>query len=157
VPAVKREIAMTQHESDTPPEDRGARPGDVHAVLDASAILAMLFDEPGAASVADAIADGAAMSTVTHAEIGTVMIRNGRNPDALALVAAQVLVEPFNVADAETAAALIVQGAALGLSLGDRACLALAKRLRAPALTAERVWAQLEAGIEVTLIRHAES
>jgi PIN domain nuclease of toxin-antitoxin system len=116
----------------------------------------MLFDEPGAETVADMIADGAAMSTVTHAEVGTVLIRTGRDPNALALVAAQVLVEPFNVADAKTAAALIAQGPTLGLSLGDRACLALAKRLRAPALTAEREWAQLEAGIEITLIRHAE-
>ncbi len=147
---------MTQHDADTPPDDPGARPGEVHTVLDASAVLALLFDEPGAETVADMIADGAAMSTVTHAEVGTVLIRNGRNPNALALVAAQVLVEPFNVADAETAAALIAQGATLGLSLGDRACLALAKRLRAPALTAERVWAQLDADIEITLIRHAE-
>ncbi|MEA2301239.1 MAG: hypothetical protein QOE44_1774 [Solirubrobacteraceae bacterium] len=122
----------------------------------ADAPVAMLFDEPGAETVADMIADGAAMSTVTHAEVGTVLIRTGRDPNALALVAAQVLVEPFNVADAKTAAALIAQGPTLGLSLGDRACLALAKRLRAPALTAEREWAQLEAGIEITLIRHAE-
>jgi ribonuclease VapC len=147
---------MTQHDADAPSEDPGPRPGEVHAVLDASAILAMLFDEPGAETVAEMIADGAAMSTVTHAEVGTVLIRTGRNPNALALVAAQVLVEPFSVADAETAAALIAQGATLGLSLGDRACLALAKRLRAPALTAERAWAQLEAGIEITPIRHAE-
>jgi ribonuclease VapC len=116
----------------------------------------MLFGEPGAVTVADAIANGAAMSTVTHAEVGTVLIRTGRDPNALRLVAAQVVVEPFNVADADTAAALIATGKRLGLSLGDRACLALAKRLGAPALTAERVWTQLDAGIEIVLIRPAE-
>lgn len=147
---------MTQQRADRPPEDSGARSGEVRAVLDASAILAMLFGEPGADTVADAIANGAAMSTVTHAEIGTVLIRSGHDANALALVAAQVLVEPFSLTDADTAAALIVEGARLGLSLGDRACLALAKRLRAPALTAERAWVELEAGIEIILIRHGE-
>jgi ribonuclease VapC len=147
---------MTQQRAHTELEDPGAAAGEVRGVLDASAILAMLFGEPGADAVADAIADGAAMSTVTHAEVGTVLIRTGRDANALALVAGQVLVEPFSVADAETAAELIAEGARLGLSLGDRACLALAKRLRAPALTAERVWVQLEAGIEIILIRHRE-
>jgi ribonuclease VapC len=147
---------MTQQRADAELEDPGAAPGEVRGVLDASAILAMLFGEPGADAVADAIADGAAMSTVTHAEVGTVLIRTGRDANALALVAGQVLVEPFSVADAETAAELIAEGARLGLSLGDRACLALARRLRAPALTAERVWVQLEASIEIILIRHRE-
>jgi PIN domain nuclease of toxin-antitoxin system len=41
----------------------------------------------------------------------------------------------------------------LGLSLGDRACLALAQQLRRPALTAERSWARLDVGVEVRLIR----
>jgi PIN domain nuclease of toxin-antitoxin system len=145
---------MTEQETDTP-EDPPGRPG-VRAVLDASAILALLFGEPGAETVANAIADGAAMSTVTHAEVGTVLIRNGHDPSPLAQVTAQVSVELFTVADADTAAALIADGARLGLSLGDRACLALAKRLNAPALTAEQVWAQLDVGIEITLIRHAK-
>ncbi len=145
---------MTQQKADTPAEGPDPRPGPATAVLDASAILAMLLGEAGAETVADAIANGAAMSTVTYAEVRTVLLRTGRDTNALALVAAQVFVESFNVADADTAADLIVKGGRLGLSLGDRACLALAKRLRAPALTAERVWAQLDAGIEVILIRH---
>ena len=145
---------MTKHKTDTP-EDPAGRP-EVRAVLDASAILALLFGEPGAETVADAIADGAAMSTVTYAEVGTVLIRNGHDGSPLAQVAAQVSVELFTVADADTAAALIADGARLGLSLGDRACLALAKRLNAPALTAEQVWAQFDVGIDITLIRHVE-
>lgn len=145
---------MTEHETDAPGDPRSRR--DVRAVLDASAILALLFGEPGAETVADAIADGAAMSTVTYAEVGTVLIRNGHDPSPLAQVAGQVSVELFTVADADTAAALIADGTQLGLSLGDRACLALAKRLNGPALTAERVWAQLDVGIEIIVIRHAE-
>jgi PIN domain nuclease of toxin-antitoxin system len=141
-----------EQETATQPE-RGA---PISSVLDASAILALLLDEPGAEVVADAIADGAAISTVTHAEVGAVLIRNARDPNALKLMASQVRVEPFSVTDAETTAALVATTGRHGLSLGDRACLALAKRLRVPALTAERVWAKLEVGIEIALIRHAE-
>ena len=135
--------------------EKGAGTGPrVSAVLDASAVLAMLRGEPGAEVVADAIADRAAMSTVTHAEIGAVLIRNQLDPQLLARVAAQVLVEPFDLTDATTAAALVAATAPLGLSLGDRACLALARRLGVPAVTAGRSWAQLEVGIEIVLIRH---
>jgi PIN domain nuclease of toxin-antitoxin system len=145
---------MTEQETHSP-EDSGTR-AEVRAVLDASAVLALLFGESGAEIVADYIADGAAMSTVTQAEVGTVLIRNGQNPNALARVAAQVRVEQFSVTDADTAAALVAKTQRFGLSLGDRACLALAKRLNAQALTAERSWARLEVDIEITLIRHAE-
>jgi PIN domain nuclease of toxin-antitoxin system len=144
---------MSEQEADQPePPRRGPQ---VRSVLDASAILALLFGEPGAETVADAIADGAAMSTVTHAEVGTVLIRSGNDHSALAQVAGQVRVEPFTVTDANTAAALITAGQRLGLSLGDRACLALAKRLRVHALTAEQAWVQLDVDIEIALIRRA--
>jgi PIN domain nuclease of toxin-antitoxin system len=137
------------------PEDPRAF-SELGSVLDASAVLALLLGEPGAETVADAIAGGAAISTVTHAEVGTVLARNGGDRDVLALVAGQTLVEPFSLADARTAAALITATAGFGLSLGDRACLALAQRLRVPALTAERAWANLEIGVEIIVIRHAE-
>jgi PIN domain nuclease of toxin-antitoxin system len=145
---------MSEQEADQP--ERPRRGPQVRSVLDASAILALLFGEPGAETVADAIADGAAMSTVTHAEVGTVLIRSGNDRGALALVSGLVRVEPFTETDANTAAALITAGQRLSLSLGDRACLALAKRLRVPALTAERAWAQLDVEVEITLIRRAD-
>jgi ribonuclease VapC len=145
---------MTELEADTP-DDSGAQL-DVRTVLDASAVLALLLGEPGAETVADAIADGAAMSSVTHAEVGTVLLRNGRDVNVLARVAEQVLVEPFSVADAHAAAALVVETAGFGLSLGDRACLALATRFHATALTADSTWVQLDVGITITLIRRAE-
>jgi PIN domain nuclease of toxin-antitoxin system len=62
-------------------------------------------------------------------------------------------VEPFSTADAEIAASLYQPSAQLGLSLADRACLALGKRLDVRVMTADRVWAQLSIGVEIVLIR----
>lgn len=142
---------MTEPEPDMPDDPR-SRP-EVVNVLDTSAVLALLLGEPGAEAVAEAIADGAAISTVTYAEVATVLIRNDLDLGSLAQVAAQVRVDRLTVADANTTAALIVQGGGLGLSLGDRACLALAIRLNARALTADAAWAKLDISVEVALIR----
>jgi ribonuclease VapC len=60
---------------------------------------------------------------------------------------------PFSAEDAERAAVLWPLGRQIGLSLGDRACLALAERLRRPALTADRSWLELELDVEVRPIR----
>jgi ribonuclease VapC len=124
------------------------------AVLDASALLALLFSEPGAETVAEAIATDAAVSTVNLAEVATVLIRHDLDPtEVLAPVCEQVAVQPFNHADVMTAAALYPATAAVGLSLGDRACLALARRLAGPAVTAEHAWAELDLDVEIQLIR----
>lgn len=122
------------------------------AVVDASALLALLFDEPGAQAVAEVVADGATMSAINLAEVATVLIRNHRDPQkVLDRVQAQIEVKPFTDVDALAVAALYPQ-AAKGLSLGDRACLALAQRLDAPAVTAEHIWAGLSLDIAVQLI-----
>jgi PIN domain nuclease of toxin-antitoxin system len=126
----------------------------VSAVIDASALLALLFAESGAETVADAIAAGGTVGAVNLAEVATVLV--GQDKDAetiLAPVRRQIVVEPFLAADAITVAGLYPSTANRGLSLGDRACLALAQRLGAPALTAEHVWADLELDVEVRLIR----
>lgn len=123
-------------------------------VLDASALLALLFDEPGAESVADVIMSGASVSTVNLAEVATVLVRNDRDVGrVLDPVREQVSLEPFVDADAVAVAALYPMVSAAGLSLGDRACLALAQRLAVPAVTAERVWDRLDVGIAVQCIR----
>ncbi len=124
------------------------------AAIDASALLALLFAEPGAELVADAIAGGAAMSAVNLSEAATVLVRHEQDPEEiLAPVRGQLAVEPFTHADALAAAALYPRTAGRGLSLGDRSCLALAQRLGTAAVTAEHAWAELELDIPVQLIR----
>lgn len=114
----------------------------------------MLFAEPGAETVADVIASGAATSAVNLSEVATVLVRHHRDPAAiLGPVREQLDVEPFTDADALAAAALHPKTAGKGLSLGDRACLTLAQRLDAPAVTADHAWAELELDIAVQLIR----
>jgi PIN domain nuclease of toxin-antitoxin system len=124
------------------------------AVLDASALLALLFAEPGAERVADVIAQNAVISTVNLSEVAALLVRRGQEPEkTLAPVREQVAVEPFTSEDALTAAKLSPLTTPKGLSLGDRACLALAKRLAARAVTAERAWGQLDIDIQIELIR----
>jgi ribonuclease VapC len=128
--------------------------GPTIAVLDASALLALLFAEPGAERVADVIAEGAVISTVNLSEVAALLVRHGQEPEkTLVRVLEQVAVELFTPEDALTAAKLSPLTAPKGLSLGDRACLALAKRLAARAVTAERAWAQLEVDVQIELIR----
>jgi len=108
----------------------------VTAVLDASAVLALLFNEPGADTVAEHIAAGATMSTVNLSEVATILIRHGRDPDTvLDPLQAQVDILAFTDSDAIATAQLYPLVSAKGLSLGDRACLALARRLNAPAVS----------------------
>jgi PIN domain nuclease of toxin-antitoxin system len=122
-------------------------------VLDASALLALLFAEPGSELVADAIVDGACTTAVNLSEVATVLTRHERDAGAiLAPVRQQVAVEPFTVQDALTAAAMYPLTASRGLSLGDRSCLALAQRLDAPAVTAEQIWAELDIDVEIHMI-----
>ncbi|MGH3449087.1 MAG: PIN domain-containing protein [Nocardioidaceae bacterium] len=123
------------------------------AVLDASALLALLFNEPGAEPVANAIAAGATVGTVNLAEVATVLVRNDRALELLDTVRGQVTVEAFTSEDATAAAVLYPRVASRGLSLGDRACLALADRLTAPAITAERIWADLALDTTIECIR----
>lgn len=127
------------------------------AVLDASAVLALLYDEPGADAVADHIAAGTAViSTVNLSEVATILIRHGHDPHTvLTPLRAQVQSVPFTDTDALTAAELYPQVSSRGLSLGDRACLVLAQRLTAPAITAEHLWADLDLDITIHEIRPA--
>lgn len=128
----------------------------MRVVLDASAALAALLKEPGAQRVAD-VADPAVISAVNLAEVAAGLVRNGATgAEARAALSAA----GFTVISADEDLAV---GAGLlraitdraGLSLGDRFCLALARRLRSPALTCDRQWASVaeELGVEVELIR----
>ena len=108
-------------------------------VLDASALLAWLGDEPGADAVA-AVA-GPVCSAANWSEIVQKGLSRGIPVDDLAAAAAVLGLVVLDVsrADAERAAGLWV--ALPSLSLADRLCLALAERLGAPALTADQAWA----------------
>jgi ribonuclease VapC len=130
------------------------------SVLDASAFLAYLRDEPGAESVADAIGDGAAISTVNLAEVLSRAADRGADPQRLSrqltdrgLLDGAIAVEPLTTADAVEVARLRPLTRDHGLSLGDRACMALAKRLDVPALTADTAWSQLDLSVELRRIR----
>jgi len=130
------------------------------AVLDASAFLAYLRDEPGADDVADAIADGAAISTANLAEVLSRAADRGADPQRLArqltergLLDGAISVEPLVAADTVEIARLRPLTRELGLSLGDRACLALATRLDLPAVTADTAWSKLDLRVEVRHIR----
>jgi ribonuclease VapC len=125
-------------------------------VLDTSAVLALLNREPGGAVVAEALERGACLiSSVNVAETVARLVERGI-PDALA---AEVLLElnlapvEFDFATACRCGALRPATRALGLSLGDRACLALALERSRPVLTADRAWTQLDLGMDIRLIR----
>jgi PIN domain nuclease of toxin-antitoxin system len=123
-------------------------------VLDASALLAFVAGERGGEAVADAIGD-AMISTVNLAEVVAKLVDRGapleRAREILAIAACEVM--DFDRAQAEEAGALIARTRGRGLSLGDRACLALARREGVPALTADRRWAEVDTGVQVTLFR----
>jgi PIN domain nuclease of toxin-antitoxin system len=124
-------------------------------VLDASALLALLNNEPGSEQVAKAITDGAAISTVNLSEVITKLSELGM-PEALIhdvidLLSLEVI--DFDLEQAYQVGLLRPLTRHAGLSLGDRACLALAKQLDLPALTTDRIWASLAIDINVQIIR----
>ncbi|HMJ03592.1 MAG TPA: type II toxin-antitoxin system VapC family toxin [Conexibacter sp.] len=130
------------------------------AVLDASALLAYLRDEPGADSVADAVAGGAAISTVNLGEVFSRVADRGADPVRVArqmtdrgLLDGAITVEAFTSADAVEVGRLRPLTREHGLSLGDRACLALARRLALPAVTADTAWSKLDLKLELRQIR----
>jgi ribonuclease VapC len=130
------------------------------AILDASALLAYLRDETGADAVADAIATGAVISTVNLAEVLSHVAERGADPSRIArqmtdrgLLDGAIAVEPFTTADAIEVARLRPLTRDHGLSLGDRACLALATRLDALVLTADTAWSRLDVHVELRQIR----
>lgn len=122
--------------------------------LDASALLAYLFREPGHEQVA-AVLEESALLSVNLSEVISRFTRDGHDARFVLQRFSESPIElvPFTPADAALAAALRPQTARLGLSLGDRAYLALAISRGVPAVTAERSWRKLDVGIPVRLIR----
>lgn len=124
-------------------------------VLDASVLLALLNQEPGAERLTPEILRGAIASTVNLAEVQTKLVREGIDPEEawdLALAPISQL-EPFTPEQAKTAGSLVRHTRPFGLSLGDRACLALAMSLHNPVYTADKSWKNLKLGIPIHILR----
>jgi PIN domain nuclease of toxin-antitoxin system len=123
-------------------------------VLDASAVLALLFAERGGDLVQRHLA-AAIICAPNVTEVVTKLIDGGRPSDEAmrVFVALGLTVVPLDSALALRAGAMWEVGRDHGLSLADRACLALAEREKLPALTADRVWRDLKLGVEVQFIR----
>jgi PIN domain nuclease of toxin-antitoxin system len=123
-------------------------------VLDASAIIAAIGSEPGADIVLEQISN-AAVSTVNLAEVKSKLVDSGFPPaDAWeAAVSFSREIFDFDSRQADVAGGLISSTRHLGLSLGDRSCLALALILKAPVYTADRDWTKLDLGLDIRLVR----
>ncbi|MCC5870047.1 MAG: type II toxin-antitoxin system VapC family toxin [Gammaproteobacteria bacterium] len=124
------------------------------AVLDASALLAWLHDEPGAERVAEAL-DGALVSAVNWSEVVQKLLQRGADIEGMDsdVIELGVTIEPFTAAHADTGARLWANTRKAGLSLADRACLALAQDRALPVLTADQTWVALGLDTEIVLIR----
>jgi ribonuclease VapC len=127
-------------------------------VLDASAVLAMLQDERGGERVAALLESdpgAVAICSVNLCEIVTRLVRSGV-PHAIAAKAIEKLmryVVAFDAGHAMRAAEMYRQTHEYGLSLGDRACLALAASLSASVWTTDAAWRKVKIGVEVELVR----
>ena len=123
-------------------------------VLDASALLAYLQDEPGGEQVR-AVLPRAVMSTVNWTEVIGKAREEGVDTQGLRedLESLGLAFEPFSVVQAEIAGRLKERTRRYGLSLSDRACLALGMDRGESVCTADRAWKELHLGVEVETIR----
>lgn len=129
--------------------------GEQRHVLDASALLAFAQGEPGGETVRPLL-PMSFVSALNWSEVFQKGVRYGLPIEGLGadLAAADLVIVPFGAEDAERAARLWPETRTLGLSLADRACLALALKLGAPVWTADRAWQGLAIrGLTVRLVR----
>lgn len=127
---------------------------DDWAVLDASALMALIRGEPGADTVVSCLSR-AIISAVNQAEVQTKLVSAGID-EALAwwhIAEARCPSVPFDEDQARIAGGLVRVTRPYGLSLGDRACLALAIQRKAAVYTTDSAWKNLGLGIEVNVIR----
>ncbi len=124
------------------------------SVLDASALFALLFRERGYDRVDEALSGGV-MSAVNLAEVTSRLLEMGADEQTTRERLEDLPIEiiPFNTDHAYRTGALRSKTKKLGLSLGDRACLATAVREKLPVLTADKTWRTLKLDIHIEVIR----
>lgn len=124
------------------------------AVLDASALLALLQAEPGADRIEQWL-DGALVSAVNWSEVLQKSMARAVDVAGMAedLTALGVQIRSFDEEDAGAAAQIWARAPRAGLAMGDRACLALAARFGGTAVTTDRAWRRLDIGIRVLVVR----
>jgi PIN domain nuclease of toxin-antitoxin system len=124
-------------------------------VLDSSILLAIFNHEPGWEAAEELVTPGCLMSSINLSEVVAKLRERGVSESdvEVELGGIDVDVVPFSEAQAMDAGFLRPMTKANGLSLGDRACIALARQVRLPALTTDRRWRGLELGIEIRLVR----
>lgn len=123
-------------------------------ILDASALLALLNGEPGHEQVASVLS-GSIIGTVNLSEVMAKLVENGM-PESQAMSTLHDLdleIIPFDTDLALRAGALCPRTKPIGMSLGDRACIALGMRLSLPVLTTDRNWQALASEVEIQVIR----
>jgi len=123
-------------------------------VLDASAVLVLLNGEPGMAVVAEVL-PRAVIGAVNISEAVAILAEGSMPGPAIqeAIEGLRLDIVPFDAELALAAGLLRPLTRSAGLSLGDRACLALGMRLQLPVLTTDRIWAGLDLDVEVRLVR----
>ena len=124
-------------------------------VLDASAILTVILGEPGHEKLPPKLLTSAVGSAVNLAEVQTKLVTGGWTSDEAWEDASSPIeeIQPFDEEQARIAGDLVVYTRHLGLSLGDRACLALGMVLKAPVYTADKTWRKLKLNVRIHVIR----
>ena len=123
-------------------------------VLDASVVLAVLGSEPGVDQVIPLLGESA-ISTVNLAEVHGKLVSKGvpKNEAWKAVLSLVREVIDFDLQQSKLVGELLAETRSLGLSLGDRACLALGAVLKAPVYTTDRAWKALKVGVEIRVLR----
>ena len=124
-------------------------------VLDASAILAIINQEPGHEKLIPEMLAEAVCSTVNLAEVQAKLVSRGWSPSEAWEDATSPIQEAiaFTVEHAQRSGDLALQSKRLGRSLGDRACLALAATLQCPVYTTDKAWKELKTQIKIYILR----
>lgn len=123
------------------------------SVLDSSALLAVILNEQGRGRVQAALEAGSSMSVVNLSEVVARLADDGKSRAEIDSILSEfeITYYPFDERAAALTGLLRPLTRAAGLSLGDRACIALAIELQAPVLTGDRAWSRLDLGDMVTI------